>query len=151
MTPNNPSIADITTLAVQLPEKFHHLKMLVLFGSRARGDFRPNSDWDFAAVYDEAIYQNLTENPFAVFELSGIISNLLNIPESKIDVIDLGRCSALLAHYVARDGKVLYEQEPKQFEQFRRQALKSTAEMKAIRQSLRAKLDERLRNWGYDD
>jgi predicted nucleotidyltransferase len=34
-------------------EKIPNLKLLILFGSRARGEHRPDSDWDLAISYDE--------------------------------------------------------------------------------------------------
>lgn len=47
------TLEEIKVLSPKLPEKIPYLKMLVLFGSRARGDIHANSDWDFAALYDE--------------------------------------------------------------------------------------------------
>ncbi len=44
-----------------------HLQQLVLFGSRARGDHMPDSDYDFLAVLDE-ISPGLDET---IYELGG--------------------------------------------------------------------------------
>lgn len=46
---NAPSMAELQALAPQLTDKIPYLKMLLLFGSRARGNFRTESDWDLAA------------------------------------------------------------------------------------------------------
>jgi len=35
-----------------------------LFGSRARGDFKPNSDWDILILVDEATVTNEIEDKF---------------------------------------------------------------------------------------
>lgn len=64
------SFSDLKKLSSQLPEKIPYLKMLVLFGSRARGDTHAKSDWDFAALYDEEIRKKYTkDNAFAWFEV----------------------------------------------------------------------------------
>ncbi|WP_293140320.1 hypothetical protein [Okeania sp. SIO3I5] len=47
--------------------------------------------------------------------------------------------SSTISHFVARDGKLLYEYEPGLFEDFRKQALKSNLELKEIRKALGAK------------
>lgn len=47
------SFYDLKNRFLQLPEKIPYLKMLVLFGSRAKGNIHAKSDWDFAVVYDE--------------------------------------------------------------------------------------------------
>ncbi|WP_293140319.1 nucleotidyltransferase domain-containing protein [Okeania sp. SIO3I5] len=47
------SFSHLKKLSPGLSEKIPYLKMLVLFGSHARGDTHARSDWDFAALYDE--------------------------------------------------------------------------------------------------
>ena len=37
----------------ELAKKGFNVIKIILFGSRARGDFRPDSDWDFLAVVDK--------------------------------------------------------------------------------------------------
>jgi predicted nucleotidyltransferase len=46
------SSADIQAAIPQILEQVPYLKLLVLFGSRARGDAFPSSDWDFALLFD---------------------------------------------------------------------------------------------------
>ncbi len=38
------------------------VRRILLFGSRARGDFRPDSDWDFYVVIDEELPFHEREN-----------------------------------------------------------------------------------------
>jgi len=57
------TIEELRELAQQLPEKVPYLKMLVLFGSRATGKTHANSDWDFAALYDEKSVVLLNPQP----------------------------------------------------------------------------------------
>lgn len=47
------SIEHLQLLSRQIRKKIPYIKMLVLFGSRARGDIHDKSDWNFAVFYDE--------------------------------------------------------------------------------------------------
>jgi uncharacterized protein len=47
------SIDDVKAKIPELLEQVPYLKLLVLFGSRARGDNDSSSDWDFAILFDE--------------------------------------------------------------------------------------------------
>ena len=134
----------ISIIATNLP----YLKMLILFGSRATGKIHAESDWDFAALYDEEMRNALINNPFACFEVPTIISKILEISDEKVDVVELNDCSPIIAHFVARDGKLLYEKYPGEFDEFRKIALKTDLEMKEIRKSLREKIEAGLQRWG---
>lgn len=142
------SIKELKEVSSQLPIKIPYLKMLVLFGSRATGEIHVNSDWDFATLYDEEIRKTLISNPFDWFEVSTIISQLLEIPDNKVDVVELSDYSTIIAHFIARDGILLYEKESGEFDKFRRKALKSDLEMKEISKSLREKIEVDLQRWG---
>ncbi len=143
------TLEKLKTLSPQLPEKIPYLKMLVLFGSRARGDIHANSDWDFAALYDEEVRKAyIKDNAWAWFEVAQILGEVLEINQEQIDVVELNNCSLLIAHFVARDGKLLYEKEPGKFTAFQKKAFKSDVEMTAIRRELRQKLEKNLQRWG---
>lgn len=143
------SIADIQAAIPQILEQVPYLKLLVLFGSRARGDHFPSSDWDFALLFDEAFRQQ--------YELGGgwncyrswsVLQQVLNLGDDEMDWIDLKNASELLAHAIARDGVVIYESEPELFQEFRQQHFKSDAEMKQIRKELRGLVKSKLKAWG---
>jgi predicted nucleotidyltransferase len=143
------AIEELRKLSLQLPEKIPYLKMLVLFGSRATGKSHANSDWDFAALYDEELHESYCKDKaFAWFEVSILLGQAFDINSANIDVIELNNCSPLIAHFVARDGKVLYEKESGEFEKFRQRSLKSEREMKEIRKTLREKVEASLQRWG---
>ena len=87
---------ELTASIIALAQK-HDLDRLILFGSRARGDYRPRSDVDLAA-------------------LGGDISRFaLDVDEQTptllmFDVVDLGRdVQPELLLEIERDGIVLYE------------------------------------------
>ena len=111
--------------------------MLVLFGSRARGDADASSDWDFAFLCDEEKRQQYETGGWDSYRMWGILQTAYDLLDDQIDVVEMKSCSEILAHCIAKDGQVLYEQEPGRFELFRKKALISDAELKAMRQRRR--------------
>jgi hypothetical protein len=70
-----------------------HLNLLVLYGSRARGDNGPRSDWDFGYLADERF------DPDA---FRGALVRALQSDD--VDLVDLGRASAQLRYRAAGEG-----------------------------------------------
>jgi len=139
---------DLQALAGQLPNRFNYLKMLILFGSRARGEEKANSDWDFAVLYDEKMPQQVSKSAFIEFEIARAIAQLLNLSADDIDVVDLHQCSPLIAHFVAADGEVIYEKKAGEFQRFKQTALMNQGQLKALRQTLKQKVEANLQRWG---
>ena len=83
------------------------LSALLLFGSRARGEARPGSDWDFAFLGGGVDPDRLR------LDLARALAT------DAVDLVDLTRASALLRYRVARDGVVLFEAAPGLVETFR--------------------------------
>jgi uncharacterized protein len=149
MNAETTSLENLKELSLKLPEKIPYLKMLVLFGSRSRGDTHAKSDWDFAALYDEELREkSCKDRGFAWFEVSGVLGQVFSVNSDEIDVVELNRCSNLIAHFVARDGKLLYEKEPGEFDNFKQTHLMSTAEMQEIERQLRQRINDFLKKWG---
>jgi predicted nucleotidyltransferase len=142
------SVKNLQLLSRQIPEKIPYLKMLVLFGSRARGDIHKKSDWDFAVFYDKQMRKQCCENkPFSYFEVPSLLQDLFEI-NAPIDVVDLNNCSARLADRVATDGRLIYEIEGGLFEKFKHNFLLSDEEKKAIREEFKQEIDNFLKDWG---
>ena len=131
--------------SAQLAEIIPSLKMLILFGSRARGDVRTNSDWDFAFLCDS---EQQSKSVLFDSEIYAILADLFRINDDQIDAINLVSCSPLLAHAIAQDGKLLYERDSDLFKVFKQQSLMSEEQLKAIQKDLRAKLERFLRQRG---
>jgi uncharacterized protein len=145
---NTQSLFDMKLLTSQLQEKIPYLKMLVLFGSRATGKTHAKSDWDFATLYDEDKRKAcIGDRAFAWFEVPQKLGEVFEINSDEIDVIELNRCSLLIAHFVARDGKLLYESEPGEFDNFKQNALMSDSELKQIECELRNNIESFLKEW----
>jgi predicted nucleotidyltransferase len=88
-----------------LAESTSELELLVLHGSRARGDHAQHSDWDFAYAGD-------------VDEL-GLRAELARaLGTDHVDLVDLESAGGLLRYRVARDGICLFERTAGALEQF---------------------------------
>lgn len=74
---------------------------MILFGSRATGHARADSDWDVAVVADHSL--TLDERGTAAEEAAQI----LGANEDHIDLVDLWDVSPLLQHRVSREGRLL--------------------------------------------
>jgi predicted nucleotidyltransferase len=83
------------------------LSLLVLHGSRARGDARPDSDWDFAYLASAAFDPSLLHADLA-----------LSLGSDRIDLVDLTTAGGLIRYRAARDGIVLFEAAPGTFDRF---------------------------------
>ncbi|MBE9182547.1 nucleotidyltransferase domain-containing protein [Oculatella sp. LEGE 06141] len=138
---------DLKSFLPQILERLPYLRVLVLFGSRARGDNNLNSDWDLAVLYDQKLRQTYEQGGWDFVRGWVIFEQILQLPENKVDFVILNECSDLLAHVIARDGKLLYEQEPGEFEAFRKKSLKTDFELKQIEQQEKDFLELELQKW----
>ena len=143
-----PTLEELKALSPQLAEKMPYLKMLVLFGSRATGHTHEKSDWDFAALYDEEVRKKYIKDGWSWFEIPLIISQVFEISSDETDVVELNSCSFLIAHFVARDGILLYEKDHGGFEYFRLTSLRSDSELKKFRRDQRQLIEIELKKWG---
>ena len=100
--------ARIASMAAHRPG----LELLLLHGSRARGESHPRSDWDLAYLSDGNF------DP-ATFRADLVLS----LGTDQIDLVNLERASGLLRYRAARDGVVLYQASPLAFERFWRAAV----------------------------
>ena len=138
------SLADLTAQIPQILEQAPYLKLLVLFGSRARGDHDPKSDWDFAFLCDEELRKQYEKGGWDYCRIWGILQQVYKLGDDQIDAVDMRTCSDVSAHNIAKDGQILYELEPGEFEQFQQQRLMSKDRLKALRQKQREELQATL-------
>jgi predicted nucleotidyltransferase len=74
------------------------LELLLLFGSRARGNAVAASDWDFGYLASPAL------------DVASLLAALVTrLGTDRIDVVDLRRASGLLRYRAARDGRLIFE------------------------------------------
>jgi predicted nucleotidyltransferase len=83
------------------------LELLVLFGSRARGEAHGRSDWDFGYLGDSTL------------DVAALLAALVEtVGSDRVDLVDLIRASGLLRYRAARDGVALFEGRPRVMEAF---------------------------------
>jgi predicted nucleotidyltransferase len=83
------------------------LLLLVLFGSRARGDAQAESDWDLGYLAE------------AGFDPDALLLDLVTrLGTDRVDLVDLRRAGGQLRFRAAAEGQVLYEDAPARFEKF---------------------------------
>ena len=83
------------------------LALLVVFGSRARGDGRPDSDWDLGYLADPE------------FDPDAFLAQLVpTLGVDRIDLVDLRRASGQLRYRAAADAVVAYARDETTFQQF---------------------------------
>jgi uncharacterized protein (DUF433 family)/predicted nucleotidyltransferase len=139
------SIVDLKAAIPQILEQIPYLKLLVLFGSRARGDNDSNSDWDFAFLCDEELRKQYEKPGWDCYRIWGILQRIYRLDDDQVDAVDIGEISDLLAHNVAKDGRIIYEREPGEFEQFKQRKLMNKDQLKALRQKQRESLQATLK------
>ncbi|MBE9071073.1 nucleotidyltransferase domain-containing protein [Microcystis sp. LEGE 08355] len=142
-------IIDTVNRITTTVEKIPNLKLLILFGSRACGEHRPDSDWDLAISYDEANREtHIKEISNDYLTSLSILSELFEINRDSIDLIELDRCSPLMKYQVARDGKLIYEKNTGDFLKFRVCAWKEYADTAKFRKIQKDSIDLWLKQWG---
>ena len=105
-----PALAlDRTALAELCRE--YELDLVILFGSRARGQARADSDSDLGILSRGGLIPSDDMS-----KLYARLREITGLPE--IDLIDLRRAPPLLKYNAAHDAMVLYESEPGRFNLF---------------------------------
>jgi predicted nucleotidyltransferase len=89
----------------------HTIDLIVLFGSRARGQARENSDTDVALSVPTASERQR-------FDLRLDLLGRLSGPNSKFDIVMIEDVSWSMKHHIAKDGVPLYERKANLWENF---------------------------------
>ena len=84
------------------------LELLMLYGSRARGDDTSRSDWDFGYLAGPNV------------DVAGLLGSLVSaLGTDRVDLVDLRRAGGLLRFRAARDGDSVFESRPGIADRFR--------------------------------
>jgi predicted nucleotidyltransferase len=87
--------------------KYSEIKLVYLFGSQARGDVGPISDYDFAIYFD-------TKDKKKIFDIKIELINKLTqvLKTNKVDVIALNMIeSPELKFNIIKEGKLIFERD----------------------------------------
>ena len=96
-------VREVGRLACRYPG----LRLLILFGSRARGDAHAGSDWDFGCLAD------------GHFDLFALLAELVSVlGTDRVDLVDLARAGGQVRFRAARDGHLLYAVDEAVFPRF---------------------------------
>lgn len=118
----------------ELARGFPGLDLLMLFGSRARGDDHLDSDWDFAYLAGPS------------FDPDELLARLVLLLETdRIDLVDLRRANGLLRYRAAAEGRLLFASRPEVFDRFWFEAVSFWCDMGPI---IRAGYEEILQGLG---
>ncbi len=107
-----PTPPDSTSNAlVSVARACRGLRLLILFGSRARDDARPGADWDFGYLADGTV------------DLPALLAMLVEaLRDDRIDLVDLSRAGGLLRYRAACDGRLVHEASAGLFDRYRLEA-----------------------------
>ena len=84
------------------------IKFIILFGSQAVGDRHENSDFDVAVLTTREKNLSVLKN---YSEILDFLSNILGIPDYRIDLTNLNKTNPFLKYEVVSSGKLLYGDE----------------------------------------
>lgn len=132
-------IKNLNEIPIKLNFEVSHIRILILFGSRARGDHNEQSDWDFAVLYDRS---------YNILKIYRALSEAYRIPEERIDVVDLDRVPELITHHIARDGQLIYEREAGTFADFQQRSLLTDEQLHQHREKSRQAIEQFLLSQG---
>lgn len=104
MTNADPALVD--TLRRQLTERAPDAVCAWLFGSRARGSARPDSDVDVAVLFAADPEPTLAGQPYALEADLGDATGL------EVQVVAANTAPAELIHHILRDGILLLDRDP---------------------------------------
>jgi predicted nucleotidyltransferase len=123
-----PDTAPPLTRAVQLLERRLHPAAIVLFGSRAGGRPRQDSDFDLGALCGRPL-------PDA-FTVAGLKTDLEDLLGGSVDLVVLDSASPILAMEVLRSHRVLAMRDPEAFETFTVRTLMAYFDLKRVREPI---------------
>jgi uncharacterized protein len=105
---NEIDLSPLRVLLARIEETYHPLQVW-LFGSRARGEHRPNSDWDLLVVVPDDVPDELfdPEISWQTQKGSGVYADVIPWPVSNFK--EDWTVVNSLPHEIARDGVLVYE------------------------------------------
>ncbi len=112
----------------------YQLDLILIFGSRAKGNFHPESDIDIA-VYRKDILSE-TEKIQLTYELC----NVFHI--DNIDLVDLRTAPPLLVHEVLKDYEVLFQRDKMLLYQLELATIHKMKEIETLEKIRRERLEE---------
>lgn len=101
-----PSAADFEAVVAKALEPILPIRVAYLFGSRARGTARPDSDVDIAVMLPRDLSDREREEVRR--DVVDALTDALGRVGEHVDVVELDRCDSALAFAAIRHGKRLF-------------------------------------------
>ncbi len=95
-------ITDRQLKTIKKKAKKFDIEYLYLFGSQARGEAGPLSDFDFAVKFSTKVKDKFRVKLRLMGELEDIVKS------EKLDLVDIQDTNPLMAFNIVKDGKILY-------------------------------------------
>ena len=105
----DPHLAGIIALAGEAPD----VAILWLYGSRARGTQREDSDYDLAVAFQSFIRDDPLESRVRPELLAMDWRRALGLPENRLSVIDINQVGVSLAYHVVNNYEPLFCRDPR--------------------------------------
>ncbi|WP_026477043.1 type VII toxin-antitoxin system MntA family adenylyltransferase antitoxin [Alkaliphilus transvaalensis] len=109
-------------------------KMIIIFGSVAKGNMRWDSDLDIAFLRDKEV------DSYQLFMLAQELAGMINLD---VDLIDLEKASTVFKVQIIGYGKVIYEEDRQQVAEYKVKVLKEYAKLNEERKPILDKIKER--------
>ncbi len=121
------------------------VKLALIFGSRAKGEARPDSDWDLA------FWVNEKDQKLDRLSLAGLKKNLIKdlctlLKTSQIDLVILNRAPPFLKYQIARHSRPLYQEKEEDYAAFVSLAVRSYSDSFIFRDAGKKYLEMRSHN-----
>ena len=107
--PSDPEICNIIALAEQTPD----IAILWLYGSRARGTHRVDSDYDLAVAFKTFIHDNPLETRLRPELLAMDWRRALGLQEHQLSVIDINQVSISLSFHLIQNHQPIFCRDPR--------------------------------------
>ncbi len=104
-------VNDLIRHCIRLAEDDPEIEVLWLYGSRAKGNAGPDSDYDFAVAFHSFPSDELTRG-LRAGELALQWVSRLDVPDSLISVVDINHVPLPLAYNVVATGRALFVRNP---------------------------------------
>lgn len=120
--------------------KKHKVKLAYLFGSQAKGNAVPQSDFDVAVLFEDK-----PSDPLALEETTFLSLELNKFFPAEVDVVCLNSAPSLLKFEVIYHGKLLYVDDERGRLDFEVSSIKEHIDTKHIRDIYFAALEKRIK------